>query len=466
MRAPIGFIAVLIVTTLTACKDKPQQVSNPKDFAYSATAKNFAVMAGFSARNDIVQTDIANWENLLNREQLGKFTPVYIEKTNATVAKLKAAFKMIGSQMTADSTIVFAYSGPGKSGQLVADKEFTYEDLAMSLQEGLSTNKQVKKAKRFYLFIETEIPASDAATADDQLEKVFTNFNAAEKKQSAFEEALIFSSVYVAGEAVVATATPNNAGRFTFEFVKSLDLNIQKIRAGGERPTLRTFFDTIVAEVGKNTGRKSSYRLKPDALQKESLFPATFVPPLEPTPPVPNTTPSPIPAVVQPSAHIPPLTTPAQPLQPAVTSAATEVFNLPIQSETAQTNLKDQFKGNMMLLEVSASWCGPCQSLAGTIAGRTQNNASITSGKCTSAALLVNDRSSNLDQWKSMTSPQIASHSFIGGDSSVVKQWLSRLSGTPVTIEFFPTLFLVDSAGQVQSVGSEQALNAFIAACP
>ena len=65
-----------------------------------------------------------------------------------------------------------------------------------------------------------------------------------------------------------------------------------------------------------------------------------------------------------------------------------------------------------------------------------------------------------------MTSPQIASHSFIGGDSSVVKQWLSRLSGTPVTIEFFPTLFLVNSAGQVQSVGSEQALNAFIAACP
>ena len=460
MRLKLCFTVALMATLHTSCKDK-QSVSDPRDFAYSASAKNFAIMAGHAASNDVVVADIANWENLINKEQLGKFTPVYVEKTNATVAKLKAAFKLVGSQMTEDSTIVFAYSGPGKAGKLVADQEFSYEELAAALQEGLKSNSKVKKAKRFYMFIEANVDAGSATTADDQLEKTFTHFNAAENKQSLFQEKLIFGSTYVEAAPSAATTAVSNSGRFSFEFVKSLDLSIQKIRAGGERPTLRTFFDNIVSETGKTSSRKSTYRLKPDELQKELLFPATFVPPLEPTVPAVAATPTPVtanPATV-------PVTTPVQPLQPAA-SVVAETLSLPMQTATGPTNLKDHFKGSTMLLEISASWCGPCQSLAQTIAGKMAASASITSGKCSSAALIVSDNSSTLDNWGTATSPAIAAHSYQVGSGAEMTQWLSRLGGTPASVQFFPTLVLVNSAGQIQSVGADQALAAFSAACP
>jgi hypothetical protein len=446
MRKPL-----LFAVALASCKQVATPAAATKDFAYSATAKNYAIIAGFNPEDpDGVKTDVANWKNMLSRGQLGTFEVIYASD-GASAAAVKAAFEKVGAEMSADSTVLFAFSGRSNVRDLRAsDGPFTFADeiaaMAASARGAGKTG-----GHRLYVFTDASPEAAEkreGAGIDKNRYALAAGVQALEGDQPLFGEVFEFSAASTDLSKNKAQVSYN--GRFTYEFIKTLDKYVGGKATETANPTLATFFDAVVAATASSEFGGARYSVHPDGLVRESMFSGAILQRHRDT-------------QAQAQATATTTTVPAAP----GSSDAPFALSLALSGKGGATDINKIFKGSKMLIEVSASWCGPCANLAGEIADDAAIQELGKSGKCSHATILPNDNNSNLDDWNSATNNAAAdaSFQFDGSSQELTDQFLSKLKGQSVAVEFFPTVFVIDRSGSVVSLGAESALEDFKNAC-
>ena len=433
--------------TLSACKeDDPATSSQTKDFTYSdaTTTKNFAIVGGFNPENpDGVNTDILNWKNMLTRGQLGVFQVVYASNS-ASAAEITAAFKQVGGQLDANSTVLFAYSGRSAGGKLRAkDGMFSFGDAAGQMVEAAKAAGKTG-GHRLYIFNDSspvDANLRSGAKIDKNRYALSTQFAALKATPPFFSEFLEFGAS--SNDLTRQNNAVSYAGRFTYEFTKLLDTYVSANGKIGSTPdavpTLDTFFKQVAQTTTVSAFGPATYIASPTTLLNEKMFSAGIIQTAQ--------------AAQAASKNRVPTPTPALPVNPngGDSTAVASVFDLALTGPNGPTNLKSIFKGKAMLIEISVDWCGPCANLAQEINTDSGLKTMEAEGGCSHATILPND-GNNLATWNSATGNTANEHSFAydGSTDQIVSNFVSKLTGSSISsISSYPTEFAVRATGEI-----------------
>lgn len=449
--------AFVLLFTISACKAQPDGGGTAADFAYSGSAKNFAIVAGYNPDDiDGVRTDVLNWKSMLNRGQLGKFEIVYASP-DATGAEVIAAFKKVGTEITSDSTVVFAFSGRSEQKNLrVKDRTFTFGEAADAMVAAARAARKTG-GRRLYVFNDAT-PADPAKRSGPAMDK--NRYAMISSSKGLTEGPGFFPETFELGassnDLPKTAAGASYSGRFSYEFVKLLDKYVGANSKSQANPTLQEFSIDVVKATQINKFGPATYAVNPAGLLAEKMFSANVI--AERT--------ARINEKLAPPPTPPPATPPGQQGSGAAPADAPFPVSLALTGANGATDIKDVFKGKAMLVELSASWCGPCANFAKELAADENVQALAKSGKCTHVTILPSESNSVLAAWNSATADVASEHSFIQGQgSTLATALLEKLSGLKVEISFYPTVFVMDRSGNVLSVGQEKAISDYISAC-
>lgn len=428
----------MLGSIVLGCKPAPSPSSATKDFALSAKALNFAVLAGDD------QDDLRNYNELLRNEHLGSFK--VSGGPGTTVEQLANLLREIGENIRADSTLVIAYSGSKPlDGNLIR--------VALGGLISEANARQISKSGRLYIFNDSP----DASSINRSMIRGFAQLSG---KQGLFQQVMELSGPYkeVTGK--------NHAGRLAYSFAKAFEEARNDFSRQHTNPTLGSFFSNVRTMMGGNL-TDMSVAIEPqdgkEAILNETLFaPETFA--------------------TRTARHAP----------GNYKSPSTGIPNnldLPLEGQAASLGLLFRPEYSHLLVEVSSAWCGPCAAAAISLAKFEPLQAKLATGRCGMATIIVDDgdnATNKLEEWFNYLSRdqgstsvdlktgksalQVAKdHSYktpatgkqLNGDQAggvgdpryfdfLRKRFgLKTLAGEDMQLPSYPSFFVVDRAGQV-----------------
>jgi hypothetical protein len=409
----ITIAASLACLMFVHCKEKTAASSEAKDFAAVANAKNFVIIAGFvpdtpgqpmfGGLPSGVFYDNYNWKNVLvNRKDLGNFELVY-EDTKASSVGLIAAFKKVGEQLEADSTVVFVFTGIREGESLrTSDTPDSLVSLTTLIQTAQTAAKG-RSGQRLFI-LEDVIPNATTLHPDF---KPF-NYIGSPAVKSLFKE--------VIGVEARSAFSRIPKGRLAYEFAILLDKEVRS----PQQMKMNDFFDGVVSAIGQSTN-------------PPALFQASDVKILEQT-----------------------LLANANQTQKSKSKAASQTNG---GSGTGQNSAKQTngASGKNSIIELSLSYCGPCADMA----RRLSVEPMVTGGACGVKTFITFDPASGqtgeieLAQWNEMVmDAKVKDHSEAASNADLEKNYPQVPSGGG-----YPKVFVVDGNNKFIKMADEDSFS-------
>jgi hypothetical protein len=138
-----------------------------------------------------------------------------------------------------------------------------------------------------------------------------------------------------------------------------------------------------------------------------------------------------------------------QPGQPTVPVVNLGQADLNLTSSTGARKLSSLFKGQYMVIDFSASWCGACTGTAEDMNADTAMHAAFSAGKCTYATVVARD---DLSLWqKKVGSSSWVSGVSYAGDSGSLMDMVAKFG---INASSVPYIVMVDNTGKVVAQGN------------
>ncbi len=413
-----------------ACKPANSDISTSevKDFAFSATAANFAVLFGSGANGpqDAVDGDIMRYKNHLSTGYLGKFE-IAMADAAPTRAAVLAAFQGIAAKSGADSSLFVSYSGTQTDGKFkVADGEVSLDDIVAALGG--------KHVARFYLM-------NDSA---GNKKGVFLTRGS--RAAPLLGEIVEFNGFSTAG----AKSGGAYNGRLSAEFTGVTDKALVMFTQNHQNPTLGSFYNAVVAGTKAAAIQPTEWYVSDQKLLNQVVFNAATFPP-----------------------------TNSQPLNLAAAAAGINVpdgINLALtKPDGTVTSLKEVAgSAKAIVLKIATKWCKPCAQMSARLERNAQFQAKLKSGEVAFAEIIAvpktendgQDVTASLTEWQTRLTeadPGVAqaamSHSF-GVDKHIAELTAETLNNMVPgqATDHCPFMVLLGDGGKVLA-GSAQAPN-------
>lgn len=334
------------------CKPLARKNSGTKDFAFSATAANFAVLfgSGGSGPQDPVGGDILRYKNYLATGYLGRFEVALAEAAPTKNAVL-AAFQGVASKMNNDSSLFVAYSGAVNMGKLkVADGDIALAEIAAALGG--------KKFARFILMNDSEGNVRG------------TFLTRGSSAVASFGQVIEFSGFSAAG----SRAGGAYGGRLSAEFSGVTDKALVFFTQNNRNPTLGSFYNAVVAGTRLTAAQPAEWYVSDPAILTQVLFnPATF-----------------------PRSDATQLNLTAIPKGMTLPDSLNLALIKPDGSATSLRELASTSKA--VVFKIATKWCKPCAQMSARLARNEQLQAKIRAGDVALIEILAVPKAENNGQ--------------------------------------------------------------------